>query len=147
MPWRASCDKLRDFLPVAKAVADSLQQSSPGETPRLRPVNFKQVLMLVPELNSESWLEAPRGPNDTTLQVGFRIGWERISEVSTLHSTCRMNIAVPPTTGRTLDSSGGKVCDLPPLIWGPEFVLTNKYGTDMQVFDEVFALANENGDG
>ena len=101
--------------------------------------------MLVPELNSESWLEAPRGPNDTTLQVGFRIGWERISEVSTVHSTCRINIAVTYywTDPRLVGWEG----DLPPLIWGPEFVLTNKYGTDMQVFDEVFALANKNGDG
>lgn len=97
----------------------------------------------VPEFHSEAWLEAPKGPNGTMLEVGFRIGWERISEVSTVQSTCWINIAITYywTDPRLVGWKG----DLPPLTWGPELVLTNKCGKDMDVFDEVFALTNGNG--
>lgn len=88
----------------------------------------------------ESWINPPAGQSGELLQVGFRIGWERVAQVSTVNGTVWINIAITLywTDPRLVGWKG----TLPPLLWGPAFSLVNKAGSDMNVYDEVFALTD-----
>ena len=88
------------------------------------------------------WIRPPIGSDKKPINVGFRIGVERISEIITSECSAVIRVAVTFywTDHRLIKWPINKT--LPPDLWGPMFVLTNQYGTDMTVFDEVFALVD-----
>ena len=107
----------------------------------------KAILSPLPfPVDSEEWLVAPtKAPGSKEpIEVTFRVGIENISKISTVESNALINIAITMywTDHRLVGWKG----DLPPLLWGPILVLTNKFGgRDMLVFDEVFSLVSEEG--
>jgi len=94
------------------------------------------------DVKCTDWTNAPTSSDGKPINVGFRIGVERISEIITSECSAVIRVAVtfywtdPRLVGWNVTSR------LPPNLWGPIFVLVNQYGTDLNVFDEVFALVD-----
>ena len=114
LPTRCVCVPTKNRCRVCafRPKSDEVQPDGPA---CFQPTSSSPVVDKVPATGDEAWLESPKGPDGDTLQVGFRIGWERISDVSTLQSTVWINIAI--TFYWTDPRLAGWKGDLPPLLW------------------------------
>eukprot|EP01084_Bolivina_argentea_P097764 175747_1 len=95
----------------------------------------------IPASDSDEWLHPPPSKDGKPIDVDFRIGVERISEMNTARVSSSIRIAITYywTDPRL---AGWKEKKLPAKCWGPIFFLTNQLGNDMSIFDEVFALVD-----